>query len=127
MANYTVKNIQELENAAPRYGIEGLDVRFARNALELGNFGFSVHTMTPNFRQPFGHTHGEQEEVYLVLRGYGRIKVDDDIVDLKEWDAIRVPPGAARAIEAGDDGMQIVAIGAPHAEDTEMIQGWWLD
>lgn len=127
MTNYTVKNLKELDNAAERFGIEGLDARFARQSLGLENFGFSLQSMTPNFRQPFGHTHGEQEEVYLVLRGGGRIKIDDDIVDLRQWDAIRVPAGTTRQLEAGGDGMDVLAMGAPHADDTEMLQGWWSD
>jgi mannose-6-phosphate isomerase-like protein (cupin superfamily) len=127
LADYTVKNIKELDNMAVQYGIDGLDARFARTPLGLRNFGFSVQSMTPNFRQPFGHHHGEQEEVYLVLRGDGRIKVDDDVVPLKEWDAIRVPANATRQLEAGAVGMDVLAMGAPHADDTEMLQGWWSD
>jgi mannose-6-phosphate isomerase-like protein (cupin superfamily) len=127
MANYTVKNIKELENMAERFGIEGMEARFARSALELEKFGFSVQALVPNYRQGFGHVHARQEEAYVVLRGTGRIKVDDDIVDLKEWDAIRVPAGATRQLEAGPDGMQILAIGAPEGGDAEMIEGWWSD
>src|SRR5581483_3914347 len=127
MANYTVKNLKQLQNSAEQFGIEGLDARFARQPLELEKFGFSLQSMTPNFRQPFGHTHSEQEEAYLVLRGGGRVKVEDEIVDLKQWDAIRVPAGATRQFEAGDEGMDVLAMGAPHADDTEMLQGWWSD
>src|SRR4051794_19564367 len=112
MANYTVKNINDLDNAAKQFGIEGMEARFARKAMDLKKFGFSVQKLTPNFRQGFAHTHANQEEVYLVLRGSGRIKVEDDIVDLKEWDAIRVPPGVTRQIESGADGMELIAIGA---------------
>jgi mannose-6-phosphate isomerase-like protein (cupin superfamily) len=127
MANYTVKNIKELDNAAERFGIEGMEARFARNALELEKFGFSYQALTPNYRQAFGHRHASQEEVYLVLRGSGRIKVEDDIVPLKTWDAIRVPPGVARQLESGPDGMELLAIGAPEGGDAEMLDGWWSD
>jgi mannose-6-phosphate isomerase-like protein (cupin superfamily) len=127
MANYTVKNIKELDNAAEQFGIEGMEARFARKAMDLEKFGFSVQKLTPNFRQGFAHTHANQEEVYLVLSGSGRIKVEDEIVDLKEWDAIRVPPGVTRQIESGPEGMELVAIGAPEGGDAEMIEGWWSD
>jgi len=127
MANYTVKNIREIDNAAERFGIEGMEARFARNPLELEKFGFSVQVLTPNYRQPFGHRHKGQEEVYLVLRGGGRIKVDDDIVELREWDAIRVPAGATRQIESGPEGLEFLAIGAPEGGDAEMVEGWWSD
>jgi mannose-6-phosphate isomerase-like protein (cupin superfamily) len=127
MAKYTVQNIKGLDNAAEQFGIEGMEARFARKAMELEQFGFSVQTLTPSFRQPFGHRHASQEEAYLVLRGGGRIKVDDDVVDLKEWDAIRIPPGVTRQLEAGPDGMEFLAIGAPGGGDAEMIEGWWSD
>jgi mannose-6-phosphate isomerase-like protein (cupin superfamily) len=127
MADYTVKNIKELDNAAEQFGIEGMEARFARNPLELEKFGFSFQALTPNYRQPFGHKHANQEEVYLVLRGGGRIKVEDEIVELSEWDAIRIPPGVTRQIEAGADGMEMLAIGAPEGGDAEMVEGWWAD
>jgi mannose-6-phosphate isomerase-like protein (cupin superfamily) len=127
MANYTFRNLKEIENAAERFGIEGMEARFARNPLELEKFGFSLQVLTPNYRQPFGHRHAHQEEVYLVLRGGGRIKVDDDVVELQEWDAIRVAPGATRQIESGPEGLELLAIGAPEGGDAEMVEGWWSD
>jgi mannose-6-phosphate isomerase-like protein (cupin superfamily) len=127
MADYTVKNIKEIDNSAERFGIEGMEARFARKPLELEKFGFSYQTLTPNYRQSFGHKHAKQEEVYVVLRGGGRIKLEDDIVDLKQWDAIRVPPGVTRQIEAGEGGLEMLAIGAPEGGDSEMIEGWWSD
>ena len=127
MANYTVRNLKEIDNAAERFGIEGMEARFARNPLELEKFGFSLQVLVPNYRQPFGHRHRNQEEVYLVLRGGGRIKVDDDVVDLQQWDAIRVPAGVTRQLESGSDGLELLAIGAPEGGDAEMVEGWWSD
>ena len=101
MSDYTVKNVKEIDNAAEQFGIEGMEARFGRKPLELEEFGFSFQTLTPNFRQPFGHRHATQEEAYVVLRGGGRIKVEDEIVDLKEWDAIRIPAGRTRQLESG--------------------------
>ncbi len=127
MANYTVQNIKQLDNAAERFGIEGMEARFARKPLELEKFGFSYQKLAPNYRQSFAHHHAQHEEVYLVLSGGGRIKVDDDIVDLKQWDAIRVPPQVTRQLESGADGLELLAIGAPEGGDAEMIEGWWTD
>jgi uncharacterized cupin superfamily protein len=126
MPDYTVKNLKDVDDAAASFGLgDGLEARFARKALGLSNFGLSYQKLAPDFRMPFGHTHGEQEEVYVVLRGSGRIKLDEEIVDLAEWDAVRVPGDVVRALEAGTDGMEFLAIGAPLANDTEMLQGWW--
>jgi mannose-6-phosphate isomerase-like protein (cupin superfamily) len=127
MANYTIKNVKEIDNAAERFGIEGMEARFARTPLELEKFGFSFQALTPGDRQPFGHRHRNQEEVYLVLRGGGRIKVEEEVVELREWDAIRVPPGVTRQIESGPEGLELLAIGAPEGGDTELLEGWWSD
>ena len=128
MPDYTVKNLKQVADAAERFGLgENLEARFARKELALSNFGLSYQRLQPGFRVPFGHTHGEQEEVYLVLSGGGRVKVDDEIVELEQWDAIRVPGDVKRALEAGPDGLEIIAIGAPLADDTELDQSFWKD
>jgi len=127
MADYTVKNLMDVTNSAEQFGIEGMEARFARKPLELGNFGLSYQKLGPNFRQPFGHRHGTQEEAYIVLAGSGRVKVEDEVIELKQWDTIRVPGSAARQFESGPDGLEFIAIGAPQADDTEMLEGWWSD
>jgi mannose-6-phosphate isomerase-like protein (cupin superfamily) len=128
MPDYTVKNLKQVANMAEQFGLApNLEARFARKPLELENFGVSYEKLAPNFRIPFGHKHGTQEEVYVVLAGSGRMKLDDEIVELVQWDAIRVPGTVARNFEAGADGAELLAIGAPQADDTEMLQGWWTD
>src|SRR6266542_221312 len=92
----------------------------------------SSDLVPPAYRFPYGHTHIKQEEVYVVLRGSGRMKVDDEIVELKEWDAVRVPPGTWRGYEAGPDGLEILVIGAPNLgedprEDVDGQRDWWAD
>jgi quercetin dioxygenase-like cupin family protein len=89
--------------------------------------GLSYFRLDPGFRAPFGHTHSEQEEVYLVVSGSARVAVGDDVIDLARFDAVRVAPGAWRGLEAGPDGVEVVAFGAPNTDnkDAEMQQGWW--
>ena len=128
MPNYTVKNLKQIENMAERFGIgDGFEARFARGPLDLENFGLSYQRLAPNFRIPFGHKHTEQEEAYIVIAGSGRMKLDDEFVELKQWDVIRVPGNVARNFEAGAEGAELIAIGAPVAKDTEMLQDWWTD
>lgn len=129
MSDYTKVNLKDdVDNAAERFGLgEHMETRFARKAMGLEQFGFSYQKIQPNYRQGFGHVHREQEEVYLVLEGGGRIKVEDDIVELKQWDAVRVPGGRTRALEAGDAGMTIIAIGGNPTGDAEMVSDWWVD
>jgi mannose-6-phosphate isomerase-like protein (cupin superfamily) len=130
MSSYTRINIEDVEDAAVGFGLApSLEARFGRRALGSTVVGVSRETLAPGFRVPFGHMHRDQEEVYVVLRGSGRMKIDDEVVDLGEGDLVRVAPGVWRCTEAGPDGMQILAVGAPVAEqnDAEIEQGWWAD
>jgi mannose-6-phosphate isomerase-like protein (cupin superfamily) len=130
--SFTIKNLkQDLEDVGSNFnGAPGLEFRMATQALELENCGLSYQRVPPNHRFPYGHTHKKQEEVYVVLRGSGRMKLDDEILALEEWDAVRVPPGMWRGYEAGPDGLEILVIGAPNLgedprEDVEGQRDWW--
>jgi mannose-6-phosphate isomerase-like protein (cupin superfamily) len=130
MARYTHINIADVEDSAPAFGLSpNLEARFGRKALSSEVVGVSRERLAPGFRTPFGHTHRDQEEVYFVVRGSGRIKIDDEIRDLAEGDLVRLAPGVWRCTEAGPDGLEILAVGAPIAEknDAEIEQGWWAD
>jgi len=131
MADYTLVNLKtDVEDQAPKFGFApNLESRFARRTLQLEKSGLSYYRVAPGYRIPFGHHHGEQEEVYLIVCGSARMKLDDEIVDLKQWDALRVPAEVTRGFEAGPDGAEIVAFGAPSTEnqDAEMVQDWWTD
>jgi mannose-6-phosphate isomerase-like protein (cupin superfamily) len=128
MADYTRINLRsDVEDMAPKHGMEGIESRFARRNLELGNSGVSFFKLEPGYRTPFGHTHSEQEEVYVIVSGSANIGVDDEVVELSQWDALRIPAGAMHAMEGGPDGAEIVAFGAPNTEnkDADMKPGWW--
>jgi len=130
MSGYTKKNLkQDVENQAPKFGMPAeLEARFARTALGGETLGLSHMKLAPNFRIPFGHKHAGQEEVYVVTRGSARIKVEDEIVELGEWDAIRFDKDTMRAVEAGPDGVEYLAFGAgTDPRDSEVAPGWWSD
>jgi mannose-6-phosphate isomerase-like protein (cupin superfamily) len=129
MTSYTIKSLGEIEDVAPKFGMEGMEARFAREPLELESTGLSYHRVAPNVRIPFGHTHQDQEEIYVVLRGSGRLKLDDDLVEVKALDAVRIGRGTMRDFEAGPDGAEFLAFGASSIgeNDAEMTQGWWID
>jgi mannose-6-phosphate isomerase-like protein (cupin superfamily) len=130
METHTIKNLKEVEDSAPKFGMSDvLEARFAREELRLENSGISYQRLQPSSRLPFGHKHSEQEELYVVVGGSGRIKLDDEIVDLRQWDAVRIAPGTMRNLEAGPDGLEVVLFGAPNDanSDVEMVQGWWAD
>jgi mannose-6-phosphate isomerase-like protein (cupin superfamily) len=134
MADYTLVNLKdEVEDSGQRLGFAPeLEARFASSALELQNLALSYQRLAPGFRMPFGHKHKAQEEVYVVVGGSGRVKLDDEVVDVKRWDVVRVPRETMRAFEAGPDGAEILAFGAPKTgnspgEDAEVVPSWWSD
>jgi mannose-6-phosphate isomerase-like protein (cupin superfamily) len=131
MSSYTLVNLKsDVEDQAPKFGFSpNLESRFARKTLELENSGLSYYKVAPGFRLPFGHRHVDQEEIYLVLSGSARMKLEDEIVELGQWDALRVAADVTRGFEAGPDGAELLAFGAPSNDnaDAEMVQDWWTD
>ena len=125
-----MKNIKEdVEDSAPKFDMPPeMEARFARRAVEGETLGLSHIKLAPNFRIPFGHKHGGQEEVYVVVKGSARIKVEDEIVEVGQWDAIRFDQDTMRNVEAGPDGVEYIAFGAgDDPTDAEMAPGWWTD
>jgi mannose-6-phosphate isomerase-like protein (cupin superfamily) len=129
VADYTVVNFKnDVEDMAPKFGFAPqVEARFGRKNLELEKSGLSYFKIDPDFNMPFGHVHSEQEEVYLVVSGNARVKIGDEVVELEEWDAVRVPAGAWHSFGGGPAGAEILAFGAPNTDnkDLEMQQGFW--
>ena len=128
MSDYTHINLKDdVDDQAPNFGLSPqLETRMARVPLEMENAGISYIRIAPGFRIPFGHKHAGQEEVYVVVRGSGRIKVEDEIVEVAEWDAIRFEKDTMRNVEAGPDGIEYLAFGAGEDPlDAEMAPNWW--
>jgi mannose-6-phosphate isomerase-like protein (cupin superfamily) len=129
MAGYTHLNLKEVEDQAPKFGISEMEFRSARVPLEMANGGISYLRLAPNYRMPFGHHHNVQEEVYVLVGGNARLKLDDDIVEMKPFDAVRVPKETMRDFEAGPEGAEVIAFGAPNTGpgDAQTTQDWWSD
>jgi mannose-6-phosphate isomerase-like protein (cupin superfamily) len=106
-----------------------MEARFARRTIESEHLGVSFFRIDAEVRQPFGHRHQEQEEAYLILEGTGRVRLDEEVVEVKPWDLIRVAPQVVRAFESGPQGLAYIAVGndRPEGGDAEMIQDFWSD
>lgn len=124
-ADWTKKNFDDLDDRSPADA--PMQWRFARNALNSPELGVSRFTYEPGSRMPFGHRHREQEEAYVVVAGCGRAKLDDEFVELAEWDVLRVAPAVIRAFEAGPEGLDVICIGGrkPKGGDTERVTDFW--
>jgi mannose-6-phosphate isomerase-like protein (cupin superfamily) len=121
MSDYAIVNLLEVEDSVGGR-VEGLEGRFGRKHLESRDLGVSHFRYAPGLRSPGGHSHREQEEAYVVAAGSGRIRLGDEIVDVKQWDVIRVAPEVIRAFEAGPDGLDVIAIGGPKPPDGDGVR-----
>ena len=125
---FTLKRLTDVEDSAGRFGMSEIqEAHFAQGELQAADTGISYHRLKPNRRQAFAHRHDAAEEVYVVVAGSGRAKLDDEIVELGPLDALRVAPQVVRSFEAGPDGLDYVATGARHERDGEVIRDWWTD
>lgn len=122
--DYTIKNLSEVEDQAPKFGFaEVQESRFPRNDLNTETIGLAFHRVKAGKRQAFAHRHDQAEEVYVVLSGSGRIKLEQDIRDIGPLDAIRVAPKLARAFEAGpEQDLELLAFGPRHGGDGEILR-----
>jgi len=128
MPDFTIKNFTEIEDALAERDAD-VEARFARKYLDSKHLGVSLFRYGAGCRSPIGHRHREQEEAYVVVAGSGRVRLDDEIVELSQWDVLRVAPTVVRSFEGGPDGLELIAVGndRPEGGDGEMVQDHWTD
>jgi uncharacterized cupin superfamily protein len=125
---YTIRNLRETADSAPKFGLSDMgEAHFARDELGAQSTGLAYHVLKPGKRQSFGHRHEQAEEVAVVLSGAGRVRLDDEIVEIGELDAIRLAPEVARAFEAGPQGLSLLVFGPHIASDGELLHDFWRD
>jgi mannose-6-phosphate isomerase-like protein (cupin superfamily) len=124
--SYTKKKLRDVEDKAPGFGLsETQEARFVHYDLDAEDTGLAYHVVKPGKRQGFGHRHEKAEELHVILSGSGRVKIDDDIVELQPMDAIRISPESARRFEAGPDGLEYVVFGVLHGREGESLPDFW--
>jgi quercetin dioxygenase-like cupin family protein len=128
MSDFTIKNLGDIEDSAAAMDA-GLEARFARSHIDSEHLGVSLFRFDAGRRSPFGHSHREQEEAYVVTAGSGRVRLDHEIHELRRWDVLRVAPKVVRSFEGGPEGLEMVAIGAdrPEGGDGERVADHWTD
>jgi uncharacterized cupin superfamily protein len=128
MTGFAIVNLMEIQDSAGERapGIEG---RFARKHLGSEHLGVSYFRYSAGVRSPMAHSHREQEEAYVVVSGSGRVRLDDEVRELRQWDVLRVSPATVRAFEAGDDGLELIALGSdrPEGGDGVLAPTAWVD
>jgi quercetin dioxygenase-like cupin family protein len=127
MPKHTHINLGDVEDAAPGNGFgHRWEARVARTPLEAEQTGVTHFRLHPGKRSPFSHRHTEAEEIYVVLSGTGKVKLGDEVSDVRPLDAIRVAPEVARAFEAGPDGLELLAFGPHRPGDGEPVDDPWV-
>ena len=128
MSGYTKLNLSsDVPDMAEGRMPPGIEAHFAKEALGCEKSGVTYFKLEPDFHPPFGHRHAEQEEVYVIISGSAKVKVEDEEIELSALDAIRLAPETTRALKAGPEGCELIAFGAPKPpeQDAEMLPGWW--
>jgi len=115
MPDYAIVNLLEIDDSVEGR-VPGLEGRFSRKHLGSRDLGVSHFRYAPGTRTPGGHSHREQEEAYVVAAGSGRVRLDDEIREIRQWDVIRVAPEVVRGFESGPEGLDLIAIGGPKPE-----------
>jgi quercetin dioxygenase-like cupin family protein len=125
MSDFTRKNLMEADDASP--DTLDMEARFGRKHLDSKELGVSYFRYGPGVRPPYGHRHGSQEEAYVVVSGSGRLKLGDEVIDLRQWDVVRVAPEVVRGFEGGPEGIEVIAVGGtrPPEGDGELVKDFW--
>src|ERR1700743_3908910 len=108
MSDYAVKNLMDIDDV---FEGDEIEARFSRKYLDSAELGVSLCRYAPNMVAIDGHHHKEQEEAYVVVGGSGRIRLDDEVVELRRFDVVRVAPHVGRGFEGAADGLEVIAVG----------------
>jgi mannose-6-phosphate isomerase-like protein (cupin superfamily) len=126
--DYTIKNLRDVKDSAAEAGVsDSLEARFAHEDLDSDRSGVSYQVVKAGQRQPFAHKHEEMEEIYVVISGTGRVKLDDEVEEVAPLDAVRIAPAVTRAFEAGDDDLVLLAFSPRAKGDAEIVQDFSWD
>jgi mannose-6-phosphate isomerase-like protein (cupin superfamily) len=123
---YAKQNLRDVQDSAVQHGLSATqEARFPKRDLGAEQTGMNFLIVKPGQREAFAHRHRTAEEIYVVLAGTGRVKLDDELVELAPLDAVRVSPGVVRSFQAGPDGLEVLIFG-PHVEsDSELVHDFW--
>jgi uncharacterized cupin superfamily protein len=129
MSAYAIVNLKDEVEDSWGERAPGTEGRFARKHLDSEHLGVSYLRYSPGVRSQTAHSHREQEEAYVVVMGSGQVRLNDEIREIRCWDVVRVNPATVRAFEAGDDGLELIAIGSdrPDGGDGVFAPSAWID
>ncbi|MGH2913620.1 MAG: cupin domain-containing protein [Solirubrobacteraceae bacterium] len=125
---HTKTNLRDVADSAAKHGLSDTqEARFPREELGAEQTGLNYLIVKPGRREAFAHRHHKAEEIYLVLGGSGKVKLDAELVALAPHDLVRVSPGTVRSFEAGPEGLEVLVFGPRVEGDGELVDGFWDD
>jgi mannose-6-phosphate isomerase-like protein (cupin superfamily) len=124
--SYSKTNFGDVADMYAQYGMQAHgEARYLREDVGAETIGVSLYELRPGKRTGFAHRHKTVEELYIVLAGSGRVKINDELIELARRDVVRVSPEAVREFEAGPNGLELLATGGHASGDGETIENWW--
>jgi mannose-6-phosphate isomerase-like protein (cupin superfamily) len=129
MSDYTVKHTTEVTDVLGDYPGE---MRMMTSDLGSEQVAFTFRRMPQHTggKGSYGHRHKEQEEIYFVAAGKLQFKLGDDVLDLEQGHAVRVPPDTWRSVwndEPEEAELIIVSKVVPggSGDDAEYLENFW--
>jgi mannose-6-phosphate isomerase-like protein (cupin superfamily) len=127
MAEYQIVHLEEVDDWLGDYPGEMRGITYAIGAEQVA----LTHRRMPQHtgsKGSYGHRHKTQEEIYFVLSGKLMFKLNDEILEVVERQAVRVPPQTWRGVwndEPEDAELIIVStrISGDPSADTERSAG----
>ncbi|MDA3043205.1 cupin domain-containing protein [Campylobacter sp. VBCF_06 NA8] len=81
-----------------------------KELLGLSGCEISLNTLPAGISVPFVHAHVQNEEVYIVLEGSGKLFIDGEEIAIAKGDIFKIDPSGERCISAGDETIRFLCI-----------------
>jgi mannose-6-phosphate isomerase-like protein (cupin superfamily) len=97
---------------------------FLLDAGDLGSRNLSVTWVdVPPGAEQRSHSHEDSEQVYVIVRGTGRMEVAGDVEQVSEGDLVFIPPATDHGIvNDGQDTLVYVSAAAPPVSMEELYE-----
>ena len=128
MSEYQVVKLEDVEDWLGDYPGEMRGITYAIGAEQVA-ITYRRMPQHTGSKGSYGHRHKTQEEIYFVVAGRLQFKLGEDVIELGEHEAIRVPPQTWRGIwnDEPDDAELIIVstrVDDPSG-DGETLEDFW--
>lgn len=115
-----VTNLQEVPAFITKDGSEIRELLAHRNS-SLRNQSLAEARIAPG-QSTQEHFHRVTEEIYYITHGSGRMRIEDETLDVKVGDSIAIPPGKKHKIwNTGSETLRLLCCCAPAYEHEDTV------